>query len=79
MGAIGDRAGYVTLQLELAAAALGRGEVRTARTTLRRLRSQDFSRPEAAEAHLAVLRDIRSEADEIVAAIRKLIGMEGPS
>jgi hypothetical protein len=66
------------MQLESAAEALGRGDVRAARTTLRRLRSLDFSRPEAAEAQLAVLRDLRSESDEIVVAIRKLIGMDGP-
>ena len=79
MGANGDRAGHVSLQLEIAGEALSRGDVRTARTTLRRLRSLDFSRPEVAEAHLAVLRDVRSEDDEIATAIRKLVAMEAPS
>lgn len=43
------------------------------------LRAADFARREIAEAHLGVLRDMRPESDEIVAAIKKLIELDPAS
>ena len=67
-----ERAGFVRFQQGIASDTLARGDHKEARRLLRMLRAVDFARPDLSEAHLGVLRDLRSEPDEIIAAIRKL-------
>ena len=68
-----ERAGYVMHQQNLALRALRDGELGAARAALRALRSTDFERRDRAEIHLGVLRDSRSEEDDLRDAIARLI------
>ena len=72
MGADADRGAYVKRQLETAAHALADNDLAGACLALRALRSFDFERREVAEAHLGVLRDLRTEPAERLVAARKL-------
>jgi hypothetical protein len=74
--AFAERAGYVRWQQDMANDALARGDLRAARVALRALRYLDFAAWELAQAHLAVLRDMRSEEAELVSAVRKLVTLE---
>jgi hypothetical protein len=70
-----DRAGYVLHQQHLALRALRDGEMGAARAALRALRSTDFEHRDHAEIQLAVLRDSRSEEDDLREAMRRLISL----
>lgn len=76
MGALAERARHVRWQQDMASDALARGDLRAARVALRALRHVDFAAWELAQAHLAVLRDLRSEEAELMSAVRKLVTLE---
>lgn len=66
----GDRrVDYVRHQQQLAYEAILTGQTGAARAALRALRSHDFARAHRAEIHLGVLRDSRSEHEDVADAV----------